>query len=260
MRYLGDLLGDGRIAFRALAQQKLFAAMAILSMTIGIGANTAIFTVANALLFRGPAGVTDTDRLVDIGAGREDGGLNPTSFPHYVAVRDRAQSFDGVYARQMFLRALTVGAGNAATPERGYADFVTLNYFTVLGLRPAAGRLFASSDPQAVGASPIAVVSYPYWSSRLNRSQDVVGQTIRLNGRPYWVRQRTQEIGIRMALGATAPEVQRLVLRHAGAVLGIGLVVGAGRALMLGRWLCSLAFLVCPSDPACFLPGCCCCR
>jgi predicted permease len=187
MRYQSDVLSDGRVAIRALGKQKLFAAMAILSMTIGIGANTAIFTVANALLFRGPAGVTDTDRLVDIGAGREDGGLNPTSFPNYLAVRDRAQSFDGVYARQMFLRALTVATGNTGTPERGYADFVTLNYFSVLGLRPAVGRLFVASDPEAVGASPIAVVSHAYWRSRLNRSQDAVGQTIRLNGRPFTI-------------------------------------------------------------------------
>jgi predicted permease len=187
MRYLRDVLSDGQVAIRALGKQKLFAAMAILSMTIGIGANTAIFTVANALLFRGPAGVTDTDRLVDIGAGREDGGLNPTSFPSYVAVRDRAQSFAGVYARQMFLRALTVGTGNTGTPERGYADFVTLNYFTVLGLRPAVGRLFVASDSEAVGASPIAVVSHAYWRNRLNRSPAAVGQTIRLNGRPFTI-------------------------------------------------------------------------
>ena len=81
MRFLNDAISDARVAIRALGRQKLFAAMAILSMTVGIGANTAIFTVANALLFRGPAGVTDAERLVDIGAGREDGGLNPTSFP-----------------------------------------------------------------------------------------------------------------------------------------------------------------------------------
>ena len=149
MRFLNEAVSDARVAIRALGRQKLFAAMAILSMTVGIGANTAIFTVANALLFRGPVGVTDPKGLVDIGTARDDGGLNPTSFPKYLAVRDRARSFDGVYARQMFLERLTIESAEGGAPVRGYADFVTLNYFTVLGLRPAFGRLFITSDPEA---------------------------------------------------------------------------------------------------------------
>jgi predicted permease len=205
MRLLHDAGTDARVAIRALSRQKLFAAMAILSMTVGIGANTAIFTVANSLLFRGPAGVTDADRLVDIGGAREDGGLNPTSFPHYLAVRERARNLDGVYARPLFLQRLSIETGSGGTPERGYADFVTLNYFAVLGLRPAAGRLFVASDSEAVGASPIAVLSYPYWSRHFGRSPEIIGLALRLNGRPFTIVGIAQE-GFQ-GTGVTAADV-----------------------------------------------------
>jgi hypothetical protein len=166
---------------------QVLAGLAILSMTVGIGANTAIFTVANALLFRGPSGVADAERLMDIGTARDDGGLNPTSFPHYVAVRDRAPGFDAVYARPMFLQGLSIDTGDGAAVRRGYADFVTLNYFTVLGLRPALGRLFLASDPDVVGATSIAVLSYRYWNAHFNRSSDVVGRNVWPNGQLFTI-------------------------------------------------------------------------
>ena len=102
-------------------------------------------------------------------------------------MRDRARSFDGVYARQMFLERLTIESAGGGAPARGYADFVTLNYFTVLGLRPAFGRLFVTSDPEAVGAASIAVLSYRYWITHFNQSDHVIGETLRLNGQPFTI-------------------------------------------------------------------------
>lgn len=184
MTFLTDLAADGRIALRAFGQQKLLAFMAVVSMSIGIGANTAVFTVANALLFRGPAGVSEPGRLVDVGVGRDDGGLSPASYPSYTAIRERATTFDGVFARQLLLQGVTIDSG---TPELRHAEFVTRNYFAVLGLRPAVGRLFLQADSDVVGASPIAVLSHRYWVTRFNRQRDVVGRTMRVNDQPFTV-------------------------------------------------------------------------
>ena len=140
-------------------------ATAVLSLAIGIGANTAVFTVANALLFRGPAGVAEADRLVDIGVARPDGGFNPGSFPIYTDVRDRADSLAGVYAHGMFPGAMSFGiagtAGSVASgfsrasaPERVFGHFVTSNYFAVLGVQAAVGRVFDPAGDGSRGASP----------------------------------------------------------------------------------------------------------
>ena len=113
--WFDDARRDWQYAVRMLWRNPTVTATAVLSLAIGIGANTAVFTVANALLFRGPAGVEEADRLVDIGIARPDGGFNPTSFPIYADVRDRAGSLSGVYAHQMFPGALSLRiAGSAA--------------------------------------------------------------------------------------------------------------------------------------------------
>jgi putative ABC transport system permease protein len=186
--WLEDARRDLSYAVRMLRRSPIVAATAILSLAIGIGANTAIFTVANALLLRGPVGVARADRLVDIGVSRTDGGFNPASFPTYQDVRERAKSFDGVYAFQMFPHELSLGvAGRSGAPDRVYGHFVTLNYFTVLGVVPRLGRLFGPSDAEAPGASPFVVLSHRYWSRILNSDAAAVGRTLRLNGQPFIV-------------------------------------------------------------------------
>jgi predicted permease len=187
-RRLADAWRDLRYAVRMLRRNSVVAVTAVLSLAVGIGANTATFTVANALLFRGPAGVAEAARLVDIGVSRRDGGFNPTSFPTYRDIEDRAQSFDGVYAHEMFPQALSLRTGpTAGTPDRVQGDFVTRNYFEVLRVRPAIGRLFSSADREAIDASPVVVVSYPYWASRLNRDEAIIGRTLQVNGQPFTV-------------------------------------------------------------------------
>jgi len=186
--WLDDARRDWRYAVRTAWRNPTVTATALVSLAIGIGANTAIFTVANALLFRGPAAVPDADRLVDIGVARPDGGFNPTSFPLYADVRDRAASLDGVYAHQMFPHALSLGiAGSAGAPERVFGHFVTSNYFAVLGVHAAVGRMFDPAGDGRPGASPVAVLSRRFWVRRFNGDAAVVGQTIRLNGQPFTV-------------------------------------------------------------------------
>jgi predicted permease len=188
MNPLDDARRDLVHATRLLRRSPAFAITAILSLGIGIGANTAVFTVANALLFRDPVGVAAPDRLVDIGMGRPGGGLNPTSYPNYVDVRDRMAALDGVYAQQMFPHAMglrTRGPSDAA--ERVYGHYVSINYFTVLGASASAGRLFSASDSDRPGASPLVVLSHGFWTRRFNADPGVIGETVQLNGEPFTV-------------------------------------------------------------------------
>ncbi len=196
--WFDDARRDVSYAVRMLRRHPIVTATALLSLAIGIGANTAIFTVANALLFRGPAGVADADRLVDIGVARPDGGFNPASFPTYTDVRDRAKSLAGVYAHGMFPGAMSFGivgsagsmasgSSRASAPERVFAHFVTSNYFAVLGVQAAVGRVFDPAGDGDPGAQPVVVLSRRFWARRFNGDAGAVGQTIRLNGEPFTV-------------------------------------------------------------------------
>src|ERR1700704_3167992 len=101
-------LQDLRYAVRLLRRDPLFALTAVLSLAIGIGANTTIFTVANALLFRPPSGVVEPVRLVDIGTSRNGAGFGNSSYPNYVDIRKRTTTLDGVYASLLFPRAMSL--------------------------------------------------------------------------------------------------------------------------------------------------------
>ncbi len=196
--WLADAGRDAGYALRVLRRNPVMALTAALSLAIGIGANTAIFTVANALLFRAPAGVAEPDRLVDIGVERTGrgapppGNFNPTSYPMYLDIRSRATLLAGVYAKPMFPEALSLSVasdagGVSAGSERVFGQFVTTNYFDVLGARPALGRLLSAADSEQPGASPIVALSHRFWMHRFNGDPSVVGRTIRLNGQPLTI-------------------------------------------------------------------------
>src|SRR5262249_21309092 len=100
--WLEDLRRDVVHGTRLLRRDPVLALTAILSLAIGIGVTTAVFTVANALLFRDPVGVMEPNRLVDIGVARDYGGLNPASYPTCFHIRERARTLSGVYAQGLF--------------------------------------------------------------------------------------------------------------------------------------------------------------
>jgi predicted permease len=185
--WLDDVRRDLFHAAWLLRRNPLMTITAALSLAIGIGANTAIFTVANALLLRPPAGVADPGRLVDIGVGRMGSGFNPGSYPMYLDVRQRATTLDGVYAHPMFPHAKSLRtAGNSAPAERIFGHSVTPNYFTVLGTVPFAGRLF-SDESDRPGSSPVVVLSHRFWTRRFNKDPAVIGQSIQLNSEAFTV-------------------------------------------------------------------------
>src|SRR5262245_3194565 len=182
---IADLWQDLRFGARMLRKQPGFTLVAALTLAFGIGANTAIFSVANALLFRPPVGVAEPGGLVDIGRSHGGGGFSPNSYPNYVDLRQRATTLDGVYAYPLFPQALSLG--NAAGAERIFGAFVSTNYFTVLGAIPVAGRLFSAVDSEQPGASPYAVLSHTCWTRRFHRDPDIVGQTITINRQPFTI-------------------------------------------------------------------------
>src|SRR6476660_8888037 len=146
-------LQDVRYAARLVRRNPVFAATAALSLAIGIGATTTIFTVANALLFKPPAGVVDPGRLVDIGRSQNGEGFDHGSYPNYLDIRARNTVFTDVYAYRLGAEPMSLGGKDGA--ERIYGDMVTTNYFSVLGTRPHVGRLFTSADGEQPGATPL---------------------------------------------------------------------------------------------------------
>ena len=176
---------DLRYAVRLLRRNPLFALTAVLSLAIGIGANSTIFTIANALLFRAPVGVAEPDRLVDIGRSQNRQGFDTNSYPNYLDIRKRNTVFSGVYAYRGEPEPMSLGGLDGA--ERVYGSIVTNNYFDVLGARPRVGRLFRTDDSEEPAANPIVVLSPRLWTRRFNGDTSIAGRTITLNGHPFTV-------------------------------------------------------------------------
>ena len=152
--WLDEARRDAGYAVRLLRRNPIMAATAALSLAIGIGANSTIFTVANALLFQPPAGVIEPDRLVDIGTSTKGGGFGNSSYPNYLDLRRRTTTLDGVYAYSLFPQAMSLGGADGTSgAERVFGTYATVNYFTVLGAVPAAGRLFGAGDPPPLAST-----------------------------------------------------------------------------------------------------------
>jgi predicted permease len=170
---VGDLWQDLRYAARMLRRQPAFTAAAVLTLALGIGANTAIFSLVNAtLLQRLP--VADRERLMYVHRG-DIGGV--FSYPLYRALRDDSHVFDGFAAWGGI--AVSLNTGVATDLVNGV--IVTGNFFDVLGITAGRGRLLSPSDDVTPGAHPVAVVSHDLWRTRFGSRPDIVGQEVRLN-------------------------------------------------------------------------------
>jgi predicted permease len=185
---LDTFLQDLRYAARLLVRNPLFTLTAALSVAIGVGATTTIFTVGNGLLLRSAVGVKDPGSLVDIVRVERSGGpgISPISYPDYLEIRRRTTTMQAVHAYQLMLEpsSLRVGEGGA---ERVFPTAVSTNFFQTLGIRPAAGRLFGEGDSEQAGTSPYVVLSHRFWDGRFNRDPSVVGQPITIDGHPFTI-------------------------------------------------------------------------
>ncbi len=179
---MAALLQDFLYSLRTLRKSPVFLAVAVLSLGLGIGANTAIFTLVNQLILQ-PLPVRDPQQLVMLaGRGRHYGGNNGMdrlSYPMYQEIRDKNQVFSGMFCTY----PATVSATFQGGTELIGADFVSGNYFPVLGIGAAAGRVFNASDDLMQGGHPLAVLSYGYWRGRFGADPGIVGKQMVVNGR-----------------------------------------------------------------------------
>lgn len=185
--FMTRLLSDIRFSWRTLARSPLFAFVAVLSLALGIGANTAIFTLVDQLMLR-LLPVEKPEQLVMIwSTGPHMGdnrGSRASSYPMYQDYQRKAEAFSYVFCR--YSTPLSVAYGGQT--ERVNAELVSGNYFQALGVKPALGRLFSpEEDDRVYKGHPVAVLSYPYWVSRFGANPNVVGQKILVNNYPMVV-------------------------------------------------------------------------
>jgi predicted permease len=179
-------LQDIRYAFRTLRKAPLFTAVAVVSLALGIGANTAIFTLINQLVLE-LLPVRNPEELVLFTArgshyGSNTGG-NAISYPMYTDFRDHNEVFQGMFCRYSTSMSLNYGGRT----ELAIGELVSGNYFPVLGVGAALGRVFTAQDDLTQGGHPIAVIGYSYWQSRFAGDPNVIGKKISVNGYPLTI-------------------------------------------------------------------------
>ena len=174
------LMADLRYATRRLLQRPGFTLIALLTMALGIGANTAIFSVVNSVLLR-PLPVEAPEQLVEIYSQEGDEEPLTQAYPDYLDIRERGDLFTGVttYTADFF------SVSRGVESEVVLGESVAGNYFELLGVTAAIGRVFISGEDDAPGAAPVVVISHGFWKRRFASAPDVVGQTLRVKGRPF---------------------------------------------------------------------------
>ena len=188
-RWHQDLTKDLGYGLRMLRRSPGFSAIAILSLAVGIGANSAIFSIVDSVLLR-PRPVADPERLVALYVGEREQPYQTCSYPSYLELRDRNQVFSGLAAYT--IRQFRLGDANEV--EYVWGETVSADYFDVLGVRPALGRTFVAEEGQQPGRDPVVVISHGLWRRRFNSDASVVGRAVTINGQKLTV------------IGVTAPQ------------------------------------------------------
>jgi predicted permease len=178
--FLDVLWNDLRLAVRVLAKSRGFAAAAIVTLALAIGANAVVFGVMDALLLQ-TLNVPHAKNLYGTEFGADP---QFQSYPNYVDLRDRNHSFVDLAAFNFSL-GTAIDPGNDPQGASGFAT--TGNYFTVLDVHPFLGRFYTSSDLHGTGSAPFLVLSYGYWHARFHDDRGVIGRTVRVNKHPFTV-------------------------------------------------------------------------
>ena len=169
---------DVRYGLRLLRRSPLFTATAALSLAIGIGANTTVFSVVSALLLRPFPGLVEPGRLVDVGRTTNGSGFDTATYLNYQDLRARTTTLSELYAYRVEPQPISLSDGREA--ERIYGVPVSGNYFRALGTVPVAGRLFNDLDDRP-NAPAVAVISYELWQRRFGGAADTVGRAVTYN-------------------------------------------------------------------------------
>jgi predicted permease len=186
----GNFQQDLRGGLRMLKKSPGFTFVAVLSLALGIGANTAIFTIINAV-FLHPLPVEEPARLAEMFTNdtltfnaNANFQLTGTSLPNYEDYRDQNKVFSGL---AMVTFPIPLNWGGQAEPQQLNASLVSGNFFDVLGVKPYRGRTFIPDGDKKIGGNPEVVLSYSLWARRFGSDDKFIGQTIALNGTPYTV-------------------------------------------------------------------------
>ena len=207
---MDTVLQNVRYAFRQLRKYPGFTAIAVLTLAVGIGANASIFSLVDQVLLK-RLPVREPGRLVmlkftgsDTGHTSSYGGTGDLyfSYPMYRDLRDQNQVFEGMLA--MF--PAQVGVQWRNTPSLAKSELVSGNYFSLLGVKPALGRLFVPDDSATRGASPLVVLSYRYWTQHFASDPSVVSQSLLVNGNSFTIVGVAQS-GFNSVIGGTLPDI-----------------------------------------------------
>lgn len=188
IRWLREFVYDLRFAVRSFRRSPSFTATVVLSLALGIGATTAIYSLLDQVILRALP-VEEPERLVlidwkgDQATVNAFGSHNLMSYPLCRDLQLQEQIFEGVLCRA----AVTINLSTGGDPRPAAAELVSGTYFSVLGIRPATGRLLTNDDDRAPGASPVVVLSYDFWKTQLNGDPDVVGRKVLINKHPMTV-------------------------------------------------------------------------
>ncbi|HEX3472036.1 MAG TPA: ABC transporter permease [Silvibacterium sp.] len=172
-------LRDTRYAVRQLRKTPIFTLTAIVTLALGIGANSTIFSWMSSTLFSPVPGANPTGQLIAMTRGED----HDISYPDYLDLRDHTRALSALIGWDTH----TVDLTDAGKPQRLWASLTTANYFDVLGVRPLKGRFFEPQEGQKPGGAPVAVLSYRTWQLLFNGDPNVVGRIINLNQHPYTV-------------------------------------------------------------------------
>ncbi|MBC7788537.1 MAG: ABC transporter permease [Anaerolineae bacterium] len=238
---MNTLLHDLRLASRTLLRSRAFTLTAVLCLALGIGVNTAIFSIVNAILLR-PLPLLDPQRIVQLHATKLKQGISESnmSFADMTDVRERSGSFEAVAG--MYGRSFNLSGGDQ--PERIEGMAVSHNLFELIGSRPVLGRAFRPEEDMP-GAERVVILGNGIWRRRFGGRANILGQAIQLNGAPYTVVgimpdrfkfPETQEIWVPMALDASEDRGERYIWSIGRLKEGVTLAQGRSElATLAGR-------------------------
>src|SRR6185436_10305914 len=182
--WLDDLVRDGRYGWRMLARNPGFAAVSIVSLAIGIGANCAAFSFAETLLLR-PLTVPRPAELLTVGLNNPFEDSLDSSYPDYADIRDRTRTFDGLAAFATSTAGFAASSGAPAKLTIGL--LVTGNFFHVIGVEPQLGRDFRPEEDQVPGRDAVVILGHEFWTQQFAADPSILGRTVRLNGADFTV-------------------------------------------------------------------------
>ena len=177
------MAGRTRYGLRMLFKNPGLTALAAVTLALGIGLNTAMFSMVNALMLR-PLPVRHPEQIYTLSAGAK-GGSNGFSYPDLEDIRKQTS---GLFSDMAGVQPLgATGMSMAGKSERMWTDYVTGNFFQLSGVRPALGRFILPSEGHIAGADPVLVLAYPFWKAHLGADPNIVGKKASVNGRPVTI-------------------------------------------------------------------------